>query len=87
MALLNQGADLIAGWGVNAVMNAAMRAERETDHGIGVFGAASGGWSRYKTGSRTEIVGITFLTGLAERKNFQHGDLSIGGFFEYGVGA
>jgi outer membrane autotransporter protein len=84
-ALLNQGADLVAGWGMASAIDAAASAEHGT--GFGVFGAISGGWSRYDTGSHTDMSSISLMAGLSKRVNVQPGSLVLAAFFEYGNGS
>ena len=85
VALLNQSADLVAGWGMDAAVNAAQRPDRAT--GWGAFGTAAGGWSRYETGSSVDVSSISFMAGLSKRTNLQPGSLVVGLFFEYGNGS
>ena len=83
MALVNQGADLVARQG----MRDAMRAGQESEHGLGIFGAFSGGWSRYSTGSHVELSSFSLLTGLSRSVDINPGRLTVGAFFEYGNGS
>ncbi|MDR1708136.1 MAG: autotransporter outer membrane beta-barrel domain-containing protein, partial [Candidatus Accumulibacter sp.] len=46
------------------------------------FGKVSGGRVKYKTGSHIDVDGVGALVGLAAHG----GDLTLGGFFEYGTG-
>jgi hypothetical protein len=85
MGLLNQGADLAAGAGMNAAMSAAYLPN--TGYGLGIFGTASGGWSRYETGSSVDVSGISLMAGVSKRIDTQPGILVVGAFFEYGNGS
>ncbi|MDR0239953.1 MAG: hypothetical protein LBI88_06965, partial [Deltaproteobacteria bacterium] len=67
VALVNQGADLIAGKGV---MEAALSTKTQglsagngAGFGIGTFAAISGGYSRYNTGSHVDMSGLSLLAG------------------------
>ena len=82
-AFLTQGADLIAGEGIN---NA--RAVVESQGGAGAFGAVSGGRIRYNTGSHVDVHGLSLLTGLSWGKNMENDrSMLLGGFVEYGTGS
>ncbi|MDR2550358.1 MAG: autotransporter outer membrane beta-barrel domain-containing protein [Desulfobulbus sp.] len=83
LALVNQGADLAAGQG----MRDAVLSSQETENGIGIFGALSGGWSEYDTGSHIEMSSISLLTGLSRGVDLIPGRLTVGAFFEYGSGS
>ncbi|MCL2161955.1 MAG: autotransporter outer membrane beta-barrel domain-containing protein, partial [Betaproteobacteria bacterium] len=85
MSLLNQSGDLIAGWGTNAAMGAAIQAERDGAE-FGVFAAVSGGKSRYETGSHVDLSGFSLMAGFSGRSQLQPGNLLIGLFFEHGNG-
>lgn len=81
LALTNSGADLIAGQGMNQAVTAAEGQK------TGAFGAFSGGWSRYNSGSHVDISSVSFLAGLSHGANFAPGHLTVGVFFEYGTGS
>ncbi|MCL1980001.1 MAG: autotransporter outer membrane beta-barrel domain-containing protein, partial [Proteobacteria bacterium] len=83
VALVNQGADLAAGQG----MAEAVRASMESKYGLGVFAAFSGGWSRYDTGSHTDLSSISLLAGVSKGIDLTPGRLTLGLFFEYGNGS
>ncbi|MCL2790278.1 MAG: autotransporter domain-containing protein [Desulfobulbus sp.] len=83
LALVNQGADLVAGQG----MSDAMQASLETKSGLGVFGTLGGGWSRYDTGSNVEMSSVSLLAGLSRGTDLRSGRLTLGAFFEYGTGS
>lgn len=89
LGLVNQGADMIAGPGVeNAVrMASAARAGAATNYGLAAFGAFSGGRSRYNTGSHVDVSGVSLMAGLAYGIDLTPGCLTAGVFFEYGSGS
>jgi outer membrane autotransporter protein len=79
LALVNQGADHIAGAGMT-------RAVRAAEGGLAAFGSFAGGRSRYDTGSHVDVEGFSLLAGLAWGHDFSPGRLTLGAFFEYGNG-
>jgi hypothetical protein len=81
LALLNQGADHIAGAGMRSAIRAARGA-----FGLAAFGAFAGGRSRYDSGSHIDVDGFSLLSGLAWGHDFTPGRLTLGAFFEYGYG-
>jgi hypothetical protein len=84
LALLTQGADLAADMGFHLARGAA-----SNGRGFSAFAAASGGKSRYNTGSHTDLSGFSLMTGLSKGQGFA-GTLShavVGAFFEYGNGS
>jgi len=85
VGLLNRGADLIAGAGMRAAMNAAKIPTG--DYGLGIFGTVSGDESRYNTGSHVDVSGISLMTGVSKRVNARPGNLTLGAFLEYGDGS
>ncbi|MDR0736207.1 MAG: autotransporter outer membrane beta-barrel domain-containing protein [Zoogloeaceae bacterium] len=87
LALINQGVELVAGQGLAAAVGAARRASLSTGRGLGVFGAISGGWSRYDTGSHLDMGSVSLMTGLAWGAELAPGFLTVGAFLEYGNGA
>jgi outer membrane autotransporter protein len=90
LALTNLGADLIAGPGLSNAVNAAGNAARasvSTNSGLATFGALSGGWSRYQTGSHVDMSSISLMAGLAFGTDLAPGHLTLAGFFEYGNGS
>ena len=80
-ALALQGADLAAGKGMEAAGRASLAGG---GRGVAAFGALSGGWSRYNTGSHIDVSGFSLLTGLAWGADSVHGQFTAGMFFEYG---
>ena len=84
MALNLQGADLIAGRGMESASQAANDAGAT---GFAGFGALSGGSLRYNTGSHVDMRSLSLLTGLARGADLTPGRLTVGAFFEYGNGS
>ena len=77
-ALALQGADLAAGG--QAVRTSLAGGGK----GVAAFGALSGGWSRYNTGSHIDVSGFSLLTGLAWGADSVLGQFTSGLFFEFG---
>ena len=86
MALVNQGADLIAGQGMDSAVKAA-RSGSERGYGLATFGALSGGSLRYNTGSHVDVRSLSLLTGLSFGAELAPGRMTLGAFFEYGNGS
>jgi outer membrane autotransporter protein len=84
VTLINQSADLIAGKGMLQAISAA---GPRGASGFGAFGAISGGWSRYNTGSHVDVSGLSLMTGLSFGADLAPGRLTLGAFFEYGNGS
>ena len=82
-----QGADLAAGKGMEAAGRAVRASPAEGGKGVAAFGALSGGWSRYNTGSHIDVSGFSLLTGLAWGADSVLGQFTTGLFFEYGSAA
>ena len=79
-----QGADLIAGQG----MNSALRAVDDAGlHHIAGFGTLSGASLSYDTGSSIDMDSLSLLTGLAWSTELDPGIFTAGAFFEYGNGS
>lgn len=83
-ALALQGADLAAGKGLDAAGQAVRASRAGGGRGVAAFGALSGGWSRYNTGSHIDVSGFSLLTGLAWGADSVLGQFTVGAFFEYG---
>ncbi|GHT43413.1 hypothetical protein FACS189443_7040 [Planctomycetales bacterium] len=83
LAFGNQGTDLIAGQGLSAAL-AALDTEARRGKNTTVFGALSGGSSRYKTSSHSDVTGVSLIAGLTRNSRLAHGKLTLGAFFEYG---
>ena len=86
-ALTLQGADLAAGKGMEAAGQAVRASPAAGGKGLAAFGALSGGWSRYNTGSHIDVSGFSLLTGLAWGADSVLGQFTAGMFFEYGSAA
>jgi len=83
LALVNQVGDLIAGRGVAEAVAAA----RGASSGLASFGAMSGGWSSYKTGSSLDMASLSLLAGLATGWDLDPGRLTLGAFLDFGTGS
>jgi hypothetical protein len=85
---MSQGADLVAGKGTDSAVQAAQAGEGAGGAGIiASFSAASGGSSRYNTGSHVDMSSLALLAGLSWGIDFTPGRLTLGAFFEYGTGS
>ncbi len=82
LAFVNQGTDLI----LNQGMGSALFATKGPGFHLGSFAAGSGGWSRYNTGSHVDVDGFSMLTGLAIGNGLPLGRVTLGAFFEGGLG-
>lgn len=87
LALNLQGADLVAGRGMDSAVRASSGTDDAERHGFAGFGALSGGSLRYNTGSHLDMNSLSLLTGLAWGINLAPGRLTLGAFFEYGNGS
>ncbi|MDR1396189.1 MAG: autotransporter outer membrane beta-barrel domain-containing protein [Desulfarculales bacterium] len=87
VTLVSQGADLIAGQGMDSALKAARAGEGGEGYGLASFAAISGGRSRYNTGSHVDMSSLSLLTGLSWGSDFTPGRLTLGAFFEYGTGS
>ena len=77
LSLVNQGADLAAGEGLD-------QAVKQAQKGGSFFMALSGGKSRYKTGSHVDLTGASILAGVATQLPNSTGQFTLGGFLEAG---
>jgi hypothetical protein len=68
MGLVNQGADAIAGQGMEFAVRSA-RAGLSGGYGLAGFGTLSGGWSRLNTGSHVDMSSLSLMTGLSARNS------------------
>ena len=87
LALNLQGADLVAGRGMDSAVRASSGTDDAERHGFAGFGALSGGSLRYNTGSHLDMNSLSLLTGLAWGIELAPGHLTLGAFFEYGNGS
>ena len=78
-AFVNQGADMVAGMGMERALAAAQS-------GVNGFGGISGGKTRHKSGSHVDVKGVNLLLGAATNLPNSAGNLMLGGFFEAGWG-
>jgi hypothetical protein len=81
--LANLGADAIAGPAMDSA-TASIHSGAKT--GFGGFGSLVAGKSRYKTGSRVDMLGISAAAGLAYGLNYTERHITLGPFLEYGRG-
>ena len=87
LALNLQGADLVAGRGMDSAVRASSGTDDAERHGFAGFGALSGGSLRYNTGSHLDMNSLSLLTGLAWGIDLAPGRLTLGAFFEYSNGS
>ena len=87
LALNLQGADLVAGRGMDSAVRASSGTDDAERHGFAGFGVLSGGSLRYNTGSHLDMNSLSLLTGLAWGIDLAPGRLTLGAFFEYGNGS
>ena len=87
LALNLQGADLVAGRGMDSAVRASSGTDDAERHGFAGFGALAGGSLRYNTGSHLDMNSLSLLTGLAWGIDLAPGRLTLGAFFEYGNGS
>jgi outer membrane autotransporter protein len=87
LSLVNQGADLVAGQGMENAVRAASAASGSGGRGFGAFGTLSGGFLRYNTGSHVNMSSLSLLAGLSLGADLAPGRLTLGAFFEYGNGS
>ena len=93
-AVINQTADFVADKGTAQAVEAAgggkpgsgKQAAGSGGSGVGGFGAATGGLSRYNTGSHVDVSSVSLMAGLAWGNHVAPGRLTLGAFFEYGNG-
>lgn len=83
-ALALQGADLVAGRGIEAALRAV---DTSGVNGVAAFAALSDSHSRYDTGSHVDMNSVSVLTGLALGADTTPGRFTAGVFFEYGNGS
>ena len=76
--MVNQAADLAAGPGMEQAVAAA--------RGSQAFGAVSGGNSRYESGSHVDVKSVNLMLGMSHGLNNSAGQLTVGGFVEFGHG-
>lgn len=82
LAFLDSGQDMLLGNGLNSAEQATQ------EKSFAAFGAVSGGFSRYTTGSHVDVQGAHMVSGVAWRSAIQqHGDMLVAPFFEVGTGS
>lgn len=80
LALLTQGADIVAGQG----MSSAIAAAEQQEGRLTVFGTVSGGTSRYKTGSHIDLDGFGLMAGVSTKQDNLAGAVFVeGGWGSY----
>ena len=80
LALVTQGADMVANQG----MSAAIAAAQEQEGRLTVFGAVSGGTSRYDTGSHIDLDGFGLMAGVSGKQDNLAGAVFVeGGWGSY----
>jgi len=83
MAFLNQGSDLVWDQGIEY----ALSATKGPGWRLSGFGLASGGCSKYNTGSHVDVQGASMLVGLTLGNEAPMGRATIGLFLEGGWGS
>jgi autotransporter-associated beta strand protein len=87
MALIGQAADLASGEGMKKATASALGGLSSGTGGLSSFGVVSTGSLRYETGSHVDISGFSMMVGLAYAAQFEAATLTLGAFFEYGIGS
>lgn len=82
LAFLNQGSDLI----LNQGFGSAIAVTASPGWKAGTFGAVSGGWSRYDSGSHVDVSGASMLVGIGMGNDAGPGRFTGAVFFEAGWG-
>ena len=77
--MVNQAADLAAGQGMEQAVAVAQS-------GTNGFGVISGGSSRYESGSHVDVKSVNLMLGMSHGLNNSAGQLTVGGFVEFGHG-
>jgi hypothetical protein len=84
-ALVNQGTDLLAGYGIENAVRAA-RSANSGSLGPSAFAGIMGGRTRLDTGSHVKATGFSLLSGLSLGQRLSPGRLTLGAFLEFGSG-
>lgn len=80
LALVTQGADIVAGQG----MSSAIAAAEQQEGRLTVFGTVSGGTSRYDTGSHIDLDGFGLMAGVSQKQDNLAGAVFVeGGWGSY----
>jgi outer membrane autotransporter protein len=82
LAFVNQGQEYLADRGIGLAT-----ARSATENGIGIFAGASGGKSRYDTGSHVDVAGVNYILGVASSNSFDQNRLTLGLAGEFGFGS
>lgn len=83
LGFVNQGQDLI----LNQGFGSALAATSGSGLRMNAFSGASGGISRYDSGSHVDMKGFSMLAGMAVGNDAGPGRLTLGAFFEGGWGS
>ena len=86
LALLNETANRVAEQGMGHAVRAARKSEASPDSGS-AFVLASGGSSRYDSGSYADLHSTSLVAGLSWGKHAAAGRATLGAFVEYGDGS
>ena len=86
-AFLNDGADFLAGAGMNAAQKEARAAAMTGSAPYGIWAGMGAGSLRYKTGSYVDMKGWNLGVGWARENAVKEGTLTFGPFIEYGRGS
>ena len=87
LALVTEGANTVAGIGMSNAVAAAKGVGVGGRPALAGFGALSGGFMRYNTGSHVDMSSVSLVAGLAWGTDLTPGRLTLGAFFEYGNGS
>ncbi|ANR69860.1 hypothetical protein AXF19_01855 [Selenomonas sp. oral taxon 126] len=86
-AFLNDGADFLAGAGMNAAQKEARAAAMTGSAPYGIWAGMGAGSLRHKTGSYVDMKGWNLGVGWARENAVKEGTLTFGPFIEYGRGS
>ena len=86
-AFLNDGADFLAGAGMDAAGKEARAAAQSGSAPYGLWAGMGGGSFRHETGSYVDMNGWNLGVGWARENAVQAGTLTFGPFIEYGRGS
>ena len=86
-AFINDGADFLAGTGMDAAKKEARAAATAAGGSYGLWAGMGGGSLRHETGSYVDMKGWNLGVGWARENAVQAGTLTFGPFIEYGRGS
>ena len=86
-AFINDGADFLAGTGMDAAKKEARAAAAAAGGSYGLWAGMGGGSLRHETGSYVDMKGWNLGVGWARENAVQAGTLTFGPFIEYGRGS